>query len=38
VYRKGRSKDIALKILTEEKGKQFTPKLVDIFIDSIGII
>lgn len=36
VYRKGQSKDIAFKILTEEKGKQFNPELVDIFIKSIG--
>ena len=37
VYRKGRSKDIALKILIEEKGTQFNPELVDIFIKSISI-
>jgi len=38
VYRKGLSKDIALKILIEEKGKQFNPQLVDIFINSINIL
>lgn len=37
VYRKGRSNSIALKILIEEKGKQFNPELVDIFIKSIDI-
>ncbi|MCB2293506.1 HD domain-containing protein [Clostridium algoriphilum] len=37
VYRKGRSEDIAIKILTNEKGKQFNPELVDIFIKSISI-
>jgi HD-GYP domain-containing protein (c-di-GMP phosphodiesterase class II) len=36
VYRKGQSKDIALKILIKEKEKQFNPKLVDIFINSIN--
>ncbi|WP_291634742.1 HD-GYP domain-containing protein [Clostridium sp.] len=35
VYRKGLSKDTALKILIEEKGKQFNPQLVDVFIDII---
>ncbi|MBU3161747.1 HD-GYP domain-containing protein [Clostridium frigoris] len=37
VYRKGLNKTIALKILIEEKGKQFNPELVDIFIKSINI-
>jgi len=37
VYRKGRSKYIALKILTQEKGKQFNPELVNTFIKSINI-
>jgi len=36
VYRKGQSKDVALNILTLEKGKQFNPELVDIFIESIN--
>ena len=35
VYKKGQSKDIALEILIREKGKQFNPELVDIFIKSI---
>lgn len=37
VYRKGLNETIALKILIEEKGKQFNPELVDIFIKSINI-
>lgn len=37
VYRKGLNEAIALKILIEEKGKQFNPELVDIFIKSINI-
>ena len=37
VYRKSRSKEIAIDILTEEKGKQFNPELVDIFIKAVNI-
>ncbi|MGH4052657.1 MAG: HD-GYP domain-containing protein [Clostridium sp.] len=36
VYRKGQSKEVALNILKLEKGKQFNPELVDIFIKSIN--
>lgn len=37
VYRKGLTRAIALRILIEEKGKQFNPELVDIFIKSINV-
>ena len=37
VYKKGLGEAIALKILVEEKGKQFNPELVDVFIKSISI-
>lgn len=32
VYRKGRSKEAALDIILKEKGKQFNPFLVDVFV------
>lgn len=35
VYRKKLGKEVAIKILLEEKGKQFNPELVDIFIKKI---
>ena len=38
IYRKSRGKDEAIKILIEEKGKQFNPELVDVFIKSIDLI
>lgn len=37
VYREKLGKEVAIKILQDEKGKQFNPELVDIFIKKIGL-
>lgn len=37
IYRKGRSKETALEILMCEKGKQFNPELVDIFVSKLDM-
>lgn len=37
IYRKSRSKEIAIDIIMNEKNRQFDAKLVDIFIDQIKV-
>lgn len=38
VYRKSKGINIAIKILNEERGKQFNPELVDLFIKNIDLV
>jgi HD-GYP domain-containing protein (c-di-GMP phosphodiesterase class II) len=37
-YRKAMSKEQAVEIIKQERGKQFHPKVVDIFLDSISSV
>jgi HD-GYP domain-containing protein (c-di-GMP phosphodiesterase class II) len=36
-YRKGRSHEQALLVLQEERGKQFDPRVVDVFVKLYGV-